>query len=88
MEIKTKVNTDCSIIYLFNPLEVANGGWCPTYSIYIEKYKNGKKKIKAYDGMARLPFICLRSTTLTPQQFLDIYFPTYTEKRGWVIHTI
>lgn len=74
-------------IELFSPLAVANNSGCADYYIYIDEYKNGKRKIKAYNGIATRPFICFRSTSLTPQQFLDTFFATYTEKEGWKKHT-
>lgn len=74
-------------IQLFSPLAVANNRGTADYYIYIKEYKNGKREIKAYDGMAEKPFIYLRSTSLTPKKFLKVYFTTCTKKEGWNIHT-
>lgn len=74
-------------IQLFSPLAVANNRCAADYYIYIKEYKNGKREISAYDGMAKKPFIYLRSTSLTPKAFLKKHFSHCTEKEGWKVHT-
>ena len=44
-------------IYCFGNLSVKNGDYCPDESIYLHRQKNGKCKVKIFNGPCEKPYV-------------------------------
>ena len=66
--------------WFYSPLAQKNNTFCPDYSAYVTKYKNGNISFKCYDGACQKPYICIRSTSADQlNTLLKTYIPQYKE---------
>ena len=57
----------------FGNLSVQNGNLCPDTTIEINYYKNGKKRIRVFDGACEKPIINIRTTDADETEFIKPY---------------
>lgn len=70
--------SEFATFWFYSPLAQMNNRFCPDYSAYVEKYKNGNISFKCYDGACQKPYVCIRSTSAEQlNTLLKTYVPQY-----------